>query len=252
MEYKLTEFDIIVDDYEQIIINDLGILGKYAYSGIISKVTNLRHFLKYEPKSILDFGCGNGMLIPLLNKFFKNTKLYGCDVSSKSIEIAKQRYSYCDFRTIENAGDLKYYEKIDCIFVNSVLHHIPQNEHEYWINGLYSILAANENRARGGGAIVIFENNMKNPLMKAFVKRTKIDENAVMLSPKYCKRLLLNKFYNTKTGDKEIMLKKDDVKLKYTYFFPWRNKFFTYIEYLLFWLPLGAHYCVYAKKGESL
>lgn len=248
MEKNVIEFDKLVEDYEETIINDLGIFGKYANSGIISKVTNLRHFLRDEPKGILDYGCGNGTLTPLLHESFKNTKLYGCDVSSKSIEIAKQRYPYCDFRVIKNTDDLKYYNNIDCIFVNSVLHHIPQDEHEYWINGLCNILAANENNREG--VIVLFENNMKNPLMKAFVKRTKIDENAVMLSPKYCKRLLLNKFYTTKVGDKEIMLKKDDVKLKYTYFFPWRNKFFTYIEYLLFWLPLGAHYCVYAKKGE--
>jgi hypothetical protein len=89
---------------------------------------------------------------------------------------------------------------------------------------------------------------MKNPITKSFVKRSKIDENAVMLNPKYCRRLLLNRFYNTKIGDKEILLRRDNVKLKYTYFSPWRNKFFAAIENFLFWLPLGAQYCVYAKK----
>jgi hypothetical protein len=89
---------------------------------------------------------------------------------------------------------------------------------------------------------------MRNPLAKSLVKRTKIDENAIMLNPKYCKRLLLNKFYNIRIGDKETLLKKDNIKLKYTYFFPWRNNFFTSIEKFLFWLPLGAQYCVYVKK----
>jgi hypothetical protein len=89
---------------------------------------------------------------------------------------------------------------------------------------------------------------MKNPLTKGFVKKTKIDENAIMLNSKYCKRLLLNKFYNTKIGDKETLLEKDNVKLRYTYFFPWRNRFFTNIEHFLFWLPFGAQYCVYANK----
>ncbi|MDR0685034.1 MAG: hypothetical protein LBF83_07885 [Spirochaetaceae bacterium] len=96
--------------------------------------------------------------------------------------------------------------------------------------------------------IVIFEHNMKNPITKSMVKRSKIDENAIMLDPKYCKRLLLNRFCNTKIGDKEIILKKDYVRLKYTYFSPWRNKFVDFIEKFLFWLPLGAQYCVYAKK----
>jgi hypothetical protein len=89
---------------------------------------------------------------------------------------------------------------------------------------------------------------MLNPVTKSVIKRSKIDENAVMLNPKYCKRLLLNRFYRTKTGNKETLLQKDNVKLKYTYFFPWRNKIFTAVEKLLFWMPLGAQYCVYATK----
>jgi 2-polyprenyl-3-methyl-5-hydroxy-6-metoxy-1,4-benzoquinol methylase len=99
----------------------------------------------------LDFGCGIGSFIPYLHDYFKNTKLYGCDVSSGSIEIAKKNYSYCDFKTIENPNDLQIYEKFDCIIINTVLHHITQNEHECWINGLYNILADNNNRGGGGG-----------------------------------------------------------------------------------------------------
>jgi hypothetical protein len=90
---------------------------------------------------------------------------------------------------------------------------------------------------------------MKNPLTKSIVKRSELDRNGNMLNSKYCKRLLLNKFYEVKfNADKEIFLKKDKVKLNYTYFFPWRNKFFSNIELLLFWLPFGAQYCVYARK----
>ena len=89
---------------------------------------------------------------------------------------------------------------------------------------------------------------MKNPLTKLTVKKSKIDEKATMLSPKYCKRLLSNNFYKTKMGDKEILLKNDNVKLRYTYFVPWRNKIFSLIENMLFWFPLGAQYCVYARK----
>jgi SAM-dependent methyltransferase len=194
----------------------------------------------------LDFGCGIGSFIPYLRASFNGAKLYGCDVSSRSIEIAKKNYSYCDFAVIENTGGLNIYKKIDCIIVNTVMHHIPRHEHECWINGLHGILECGENR--GGGGIVIFEHNMLNPVTKSVIKRSKIDDNAVMLNPTYCKRLLLNRFYRTKTGDKETLLQKDNVKLKYTYFFPWRNKIFTTVENMLFWLPLGAQYCVYATK----
>jgi hypothetical protein len=89
---------------------------------------------------------------------------------------------------------------------------------------------------------------MRKPLTKSMVKASQVDEYATMLHPKYCKQHLKNHFYKTKIGDKEILLQKDKIKLRYTYFFPWRNKFFTTLEYMLFWLPIGAQYCIYAQK----
>jgi SAM-dependent methyltransferase len=240
------EFDKFAGDYYDESKNDLGKFGKYRDTAFIYKAQLLKYMLKDEPKNLLDFGCGIGLNIPYFFKYFKNTKLYGCDVSSESIEVAKKKYSYCDFNVINNTDDLQIYNNIDCIFISTVLHHIPQEEHEYWINGLYNIIT--ETKHNSGGGIVIFEHNMKNPLTKLTVKKSKIDDDAIMLSPKYCKRLLLNKFYQTRNGDKEILLKRDTVKLQYTYFFPWRNGFFTFIEHMFFWLPLGAQYCVYARK----
>jgi SAM-dependent methyltransferase len=230
MDKTDAEFDKFADGYYDESKHDLGKFGKYRDIAFIYKARLLKQILGNEPKTILDYGCGIGLNMPYLHECFKNTKLYGCDISSESIEIAKKNYLYCDFNVINNINDLQIYKGIDCIFISTVLHHIPQNEHEYW------------------GGIVIFEHNMKNPLTKLTVKKSKIDEYATMLNPKYCKRLLLNRFCKTKVGDKEILLKKDNVKLRYTYFFPWRNKLFTLIERMLFWLPLGAQYCVYAKK----
>jgi trans-aconitate methyltransferase len=194
VENKTAEFDKLARDYNETAVKDLGKFGKYRDTAFIYKIKYLKFILKKEPATILDYGCGIGSFIPYLHNCFKNAKLYGCDVSSESIQIAKESYSYCDFKVIESVNDLQIYEKFDCIIINTVLHHIPQNEHEYWMSGLYTVLDKNH----AGGVIVIFEHNMKNPLTKSFVKKTKIDENAIMLNPKYCKRLLLNKFYNTR------------------------------------------------------
>jgi SAM-dependent methyltransferase len=246
MDNTSAEFDKFAKDYYDESRNDLGKYGKYRDTAFIYKAQLLKYILKVEPKKILDFGCGIGSNIPYLHNYFDRAKLYGCDISAESIEVAKKNYQYCNFNVINNINDLQIYNDIDCIFISTVFHHIPVQEHEYWINGLYNILKENKNDT--GGHIIIFEHNMKNPLTKLTVKKSKIDEEAIMLNPKYCKRLLLNRFYKTRIGDKEILLKKDVIKLKYTYFFPWRNRFFTLIEHLLFWLPLGAQYCVYAKK----
>jgi trans-aconitate methyltransferase len=248
MENNIVEFDRFAEDYCDEWVKNLGKFGKYSDTAFLHKTLFLKNLLKNEPKSILDFGCGIGLNIPFLHDCFTNTKLYGCDVSSESIEIARKNYPYCDFNVINNINDLQIYNNIDCIFISTVLHHIPQNEHKCWIDGLYNILSSNVNNTVGGGYIVIFEHNLFNPVTKSVVKKSKVDEDATMLSPKYCKRLLSNNFYHTKINGKEIKLKKDNVKLTYTYFFPWRNKLFTFIERLLFWLPVGAQYCVYARK----
>jgi trans-aconitate methyltransferase len=153
MENNEMEFDKFADGYNEIIKKELGIFGKYRETAFTYKVQLLRHILGNKPKSILDFGCGVGSNIPYLHSYFKDTKLYGCDVSSESISIAQAKYPYGDFAVINKIDDLEIYKKIDCIFISSVLHHIPQNEHEYWIGGLYNSLS--ENRPdRGGGGIL--------------------------------------------------------------------------------------------------
>ena len=245
MDNKEAEFDKLAGDYDETTVNDLGRFAKYRDTAFIYKVQLLRSILKPSPKNILDFGCGIGSNIPYLHEYFKDAKLYGCDVSPRSIEIAKMNYPYCDFNVINAVDDLKLYSDIDCVFISTVLHHIPQTEHEYWIGGLYNILSEDTD---AGGSIVIFEHNMANPLTKSLVKKTKIDEDATMLHPEYCRRLVSNCFYKTKVIDKEIVPEKDKVKLRYTYFFPWRNKPFTTLEHMLFWLPLGAQYCLHARK----
>ena len=250
MDNNKSEFDKIAKEYSDNRIKDLGKLGKYSDTAFIYKVQLMKHILKKEPKTILDFGCGIGSNIPYLHSYFKNAKLYGCDVSVESIEIAKNKYEYCDFKTVDNINDLQCYKNIDCIFISTVLHHIPREEHKTWLDGLYNILTDVSNS--DGGTIIIFEHNMKNPITRSIVKKSKIDENAVMLNSIYCKRLLLNIFYQTKIKNKEISLKKNNVKLKFTYFFPWRNKIFNFIENIIYWLPLGAQYCVYAQKRNKL
>ena len=137
------EFDKFAEEYHDEAIKDLGKFGKYRDTAFIYKAQMLKDILNNEPQTILDFGCGIGLNIPYLHKYFKNTKLYGCDVSSESIEIAKNNYPYCEFNVIQNINDLHIYINIDCIFISTVLHHIPEDEHKYWINGLYNILAEN-------------------------------------------------------------------------------------------------------------
>jgi ubiquinone/menaquinone biosynthesis C-methylase UbiE len=87
MKNKIAEFDKFADGYNEAIVEELGKFGKYRDTAFIYKVKYLKNILK-EPMNILDFGCGVGSFIPYLHNYFKNAKIYGCDVSSESIEIA--------------------------------------------------------------------------------------------------------------------------------------------------------------------
>jgi ubiquinone/menaquinone biosynthesis C-methylase UbiE len=162
------------------------------------------------------------MNIPYLRQYFPAAKLYGCDVSEKSIGLAKSQIDYCQFDVIETLRDIKMYDnKIDCVFISTVLHHIEPSEHKIWLQALYDIM-------KKGSYMVIFEHNMFNPLTKRFVERIPMDKGATMLSAGYCKSLVREIFGGSKK-----------VKLRYTYFFPWRNKLFTTIEHAIAWLPIG-------------
>ena len=226
-----TEFDSIAKKYNEEIVENLGSFGKFRDAMLFYKSQYLEYLLPETPKAILDYGCGIGMNIPYLGEYFPNTELFGCDISKESISLARENVQGCTFDTIETVEDLNIYKnKIDCVFISTVLHHIPFEEHEKWINGLYDILIK-------GGHMIIFEHNMKNPLVKKFVEKIPMDKNATMLDAKYSKNII-----------KKIFGGESYVKLGYTYFFPWRNKICIWIEHKLVWLPLGAQYYVIARK----
>ncbi|MDR0331099.1 MAG: class I SAM-dependent methyltransferase [Chitinispirillales bacterium] len=238
----MAEFDKFASSYNSEIVKDLGRFGKYRDTAFLYKAQYLKYILPNPPGGILDFGCGVGSNAPWLKKFFPDAKLFGCDVSPESIKVAAGNHQYCEFETIAAPKDLNIYkDKVDAVFASTVFHHIPPAEHEAWINGLYSIMPI-------GGYLAIFEHNMKNPVTAKVVKGSKVDEEATMLGALYCKRLVRNRFCGTSTKNKKIRADRDSVKLRYTYFSPWRNALFTAMERILWFVPLGMQYCVYARK----
>ncbi|MCL2792123.1 MAG: class I SAM-dependent methyltransferase [Spirochaetaceae bacterium] len=238
----MAEFDKFAQNYSDEAAKDLGNFEKYRNTAFLYKSQYLKYILPKEPKGILDFGCGVGLNVPYLKKYFPNANLFGCDVSSESIKIAEDNFPYCEFSVVNTPeGLMRFRDKINVIFVSTVLHHIPSVEHEKWINGLH--LAMNS-----GDYLVIFEHNIKNPITAKVVKGSKGDEEAIMLDARYCEQLVKGRFYGTLVRNQEIKVTCNNVRLRYTYFFPWRSSLFTAIERFLWFIPLGAQYCVYARK----
>lgn len=70
------------------------------------------HSLPIQPTSILDLGCGAGVLAPILRKLYPKSEIVGIDISPHMIGLANKRYGnlakfrVADFFNYEDKHDL--------------------------------------------------------------------------------------------------------------------------------------------------
>jgi len=182
----------------------------------------------FDPGSILDFGCGIGRNIKEFKKFFSESKISGCDISTKSLEIAKGENPDVNFFSLNSESVNTYINSFDLIFVSCVFHHIEPELRKLSIETINSLL-------RPGGVIYIFEHNPYNPITQKIVRDCKWDADAILLTMKESVSLI--KSANFKVDRK-----------KYTLYFPAALKFLRPVEGLLSYIPLGGQYFVKAVK----
>jgi len=226
-----SEFDDLAYSYDEELKDSLGkIGGKNINMFAEYKIKIVKSKLSRTSSNILEFGCGTGRNNLYMKKYFPSSRIYGCDISEKSLEIARKINPDIQYDKITNVNDLRriYKETFECIFISNVFHHIPFIEHKMWLNELYNLLS-------GEGIIFIFEHNPYNPITKYIFKTSKIDKGAAMLSPSYCVNLVKSANFT-------------QIKREYTLFFLWRNSFFEAIERILYFLPLGSQYIIWGRK----
>jgi len=87
---------------------------------IISKFVQ-SNIAKYQPETVLDLGCGNGIYFDLFNK--KSNKIYGVDASEQSIILCKKK-SYKEVE-LADATNLPFTNDFfDFVFTSEVLEHV--------------------------------------------------------------------------------------------------------------------------------
>jgi ubiquinone/menaquinone biosynthesis C-methylase UbiE len=208
---------------------DLSVFAEYK-AEILSRVIN-----PSTTHSILEFGCGTGRNIPFLRNFFPEAKIYGSDVSQKSLQIAQERLiNNTTFLKIDEPAQLKQLDSVDCVFITNVFHHIPFDEHNAWMKGLYETI-------KSGGKLIIFEHNPLNPIVyyklyNEFHGTEKWGER--MLNPKYTKRMLRKALFK-------------NLYLNYTLFFLKRSNIIDNIEKYLRFVPFGAQYYIVGEKTTN-
>lgn len=215
------EFDLYAQNYRKNLDNDLFYTGGTSTFFAKYKAERLKedtHHSLPNPKRILDFGCGDGLMTKEVQSLFPKSEVHGVDPSSEIIDLARQLCPQALFQTSNKKLNIFGNKKFDIIFSAMVFHHIPFDEHKHYIKEINSILSPN-------GIFVLLELNPFNPMAQYIINTASIDVNAHMLMPWYTTKLL--KPYGK-------------VSRKYNAFVPPFLRRLTYLEKYLTSIPLGA------------
>ncbi|MBI5248112.1 MAG: class I SAM-dependent methyltransferase [Desulfomonile tiedjei] len=168
---------------------------------------------------VLDFGCGTGELSSLIAKALPRSRVFGMDVSEKSLDVARQRHdNYENLIFLHELGNEKY----DLILAANVFHHVPVDERG-------GLLLSLKYALKPDGRIVIFEHNPWNLLTRHAVKTCEFDVGVTLISRRNFMRMA------QQTG-MTVSVK------RYVVFFPKFAARLIPLELLLGNVPFGAQY----------
>lgn len=220
---KKINFDNYADNYNEHINKSFGSLENNLDYYHIKKSEILKMELGYQPKKILDLGCGVGTMLKLLSKQFPDSIFYAQDESPKSMDYIKKNHP-----NVNCLSNLNTEEKFDLIFLSNVIHHVKSSERDDLFKKIHSLLNPE-------GKLFIFEHNPYNPLTLKLVANCEFDADAELIKKK----------------DLIKICKRNDLKIfksGYIHFFPSKLGFLFKIENYLKWLFLGAQYfCIFQK-----
>ncbi len=217
------------DEYEQMLSKGIRLSGEGRRFFLVGRVRYLTKILpgNFQPKRILDFGCGIGDTTAHLASMFPAAEVTGIDEAEKAIAAARERFASALVR-FERVEDLEA-GCFDLVYVNGVFHHISPEERVSALQLIHRSLAP-------GGYLALFENNPWNPGARMVMKRIPFDRNAIMISPAEATRLV------AESGFKQHPV------VRSLFYFPRFLAWLRATEVILDRLPLGAQYCVLARK----
>lgn len=229
MPVEKVDFDKYASDYDRIMKEDLEFFGEENSYFAEYKIKIIKETFTGTPVKVLDYGCGIGRNLPFYFQYFPEAQIYGCDISEKSLEIAKESNPQAEFFPITGENVQKQFQEFDIVSISCVFHHIEPSLRKGTIEYIYSML-------KPGGSLYIFEHNPLNPVTRKIVKDCIWDEDAILLPVK--ESLDLIEYSGLKTDKK-----------RYTLFFPAFLKIFRPLEKLFGFIPMGGQYYIKADKA---
>ena len=220
---KKINFDNYADNYKEHINKSFASFENNLSYYHIKKSEIVKKELGYQPKKILDLGCGIGTMLELLSKQFPDSAFYAQDESQKSMDYIKKNYPKVNCLT-----NLNTTEKFDLIFLSNVIHHVKSSERDELFKIIYNLLNPD-------GKLFIFEHNPYNPLTLQLVANCEFDADAELIKKKDLIKICEN-------NNLRIF------KSGYIHFFPSKLGFLFRLESYMKWFFLGAQYfCIFNK-----
>jgi ubiquinone/menaquinone biosynthesis C-methylase UbiE len=174
----VAEFDQFADEYDQLLEKHISASGEkpeFFHEYKVKALCEMAKKRNLKPESILDFGSGIGNSTLFFQRYFPHARLAGADVSQRSLEVAEARFPGISMGLrIEDQRIPAKDNAFAMTFSACVFHHIPHEEHVYWLRELRRI-------TRPGGMLGIFEHNPLNPLTVRVVNSCPFDENARLI-----------------------------------------------------------------------
>lgn len=223
------EFDRFSENYRQLLDRSVRISGE---SGDYFAELKARYISSVVSPpfsgTVLDFGCGIGLLARMLRKYLPDAPLYGYDASPASIERIEPNLAA---QAVFTPHKRELLDSYDLIVISNVMHHIPPADRQATILELVA-------RLNPSGKLVLFEHNPANPLTRWVVSHCPFDRDAVLLWPAETRSYL--------TGASLQIVRKD-----YLVFFPRALSWLRSLEARLPWCPLGAQYAFVGTKRAA-
>ena len=147
------DFDEYVDNYESLLKDQLSFFSKDRGYFSEYKVNLTKKYTIIEPKTVLDFGCGIGLSLAFLHKYFPNANLFATDISKKSVDYVRNHFSYVNVLDYNKIGS----QKFDLILAINIVEHLSNPQ-----AGIQSISAS----AKPGAIVIVHMPTISNWLTR--------------------------------------------------------------------------------------
>ena len=169
----------------------------YEYASYMEFVTGLLKN-KYQPRNMLDVGCGDGRLVYEVRKHLPNISVAGIDYSAQAISFAKAFNPEVKFHIGDITNPSFVIGTYDTVTLVETLEHIPPETIKEFAKGLYRLLD-------NGGRLIVTVPCANIPVSKKHYQHFTLEHLKDTLSPQF---ELIDSYYVNSNSFREKIIKK--------------------------------------------